>query len=401
MPGVAIRVLAAIFSIATLVAAPSAHAAPPGMKTVTVAVADGLGTDPTASRWGRVTSAPAGIDCPADCTADFAHGSTLTLRLTPSPGYEFGRWQVSGNDSGCDTALVCRLTIDAGDAADVAAVMNPQASLRLTPQGAGAMTVVPAEAGVPAVPCTSTDSTACTPRYPKGARVRVTATPDATVPGARFVRWSDYRCRPAARSCTLTMDGEQPLTAVFEPVFLTVHSGVFGPVSVSPPGVRCTFPDDPATGFAAPCTIPYALGPLVTIARDGAVAPPPGFFWTGACGGTDVVCRVRMRKDQFVVAGGVPLLPTGPGQSMRFAYAGARGGKIVVRRPGRGAQTCRRTCTLGGFQPDSRIQVRAVGSRRVAFSKWSDIRVRRASRSIYVGDPTAVRATFKKKRRRR
>ena len=400
MPGVVIRVLAGIVSLATLVAAPAAHAAPPGMKTVTVAVADALGTDPTAPRWGRVTSAPAGIDCPADCTADFAHGSTVSLTLTPIPGYEFARWQVSGNDSACDTAPVCTLTIGAGDAADVAAMMHPQASLLLTPQGAGAMSVVPAEAGQPAVPCTSTDLTACTHRYPKGARVTVTATPDAAVPGARFVRWSDYRCRPASRSCTLTMDGEQPLTAVFEPVFLTIYSGVFGPVSVSTPGVQCTFPDDPPTGFPPPCRIPYRLGPLVTITRDGAVSPPPGFFWTGACGGTDVVCRVRMRKDHVVVAGGIPLLQTGPGQSMRFGYAGAKGGKIVVRRPSGDVRTCLRTCILGGFQPDARIQVRATGAGRVTFAKWSDIKVRQASRSIYVGDPTAVQATFKKKKRR-
>ncbi|MEA2418516.1 MAG: trimeric autotransporter adhesin [Thermoleophilaceae bacterium] len=389
---------AAIAVIVTLVAAPGAHAAAPGTKTVAVAVTDVIGTNPTAAGWGRVTSQPAGIDCPTDCSEDFAHGSTVSLTVTPTPGYVLRDWEVSGNDSGCEAALVCTLTIGAGDAAVVAAAMSPQASLALTPHGAGVMTVAPAEAGQPAVPCTSTDRTACVPRYPKGARVTVTATPDATVPGARFVRWSDYRCPPTGRTCTLTMDGEQFLTAVFAPVFLTVLPGTFGPVTVSPPGVACTFAPDPATGTASPCRVPYALDVLATVTRNPAVLPDPGDGWIGACFGSEVACQVRMRSDQTVIAGSPPQGGgPGTGQSMRFGYAGSKGGRITVTGAG-SVRTCRKTCVLGGFQPDSRIQIRASGSKTVTFAKWSDIKVKQASRSIYVGDPTAVQATFKKKR---
>ena len=106
-----------------------------------------------------------------------------------------------------------------------------------------------------------------------------------------------------------------------------------------------------------------------------------------------------MRKDQTVIAGAPPLA-AGPstGQSMRFGYKGPKGGRIIVTGGGK-PRSCSKTCTLGGFQPDSRIRIEGKGSNKVAFKKWSDIKGTKASRSIYVGDPTAVQATFKKKRK--
>lgn len=41
---------------------------------------------------GRVSSLPAGIDCPGDCNETFALGSTVTLTATPAVGSEFAGW---------------------------------------------------------------------------------------------------------------------------------------------------------------------------------------------------------------------------------------------------------------------------------------------------------------------
>lgn len=387
---------AAAVSITAFVAAPAAHAAAPGMKTVTVTIADTYSDNPTAAGWGRVTSSPAGIDCPSDCQADFPHGGTVTLTVTPARGHVFDRWQVSGtgSDSACGAARACTLTIGEGDAAAVVALLQPQATLNASVVGAGTLTVAPGEAGLPAAPC----GTSCSPRYAKGKRDTVTAAPDAAVPGARFVRWSDYRCSPARRSCTLTMDGLQDLNVIFEPVFLTIFRGSFGPVFVSPPGVACTFEPD-ATGTPTPCRIPYGLDDLATITRDPAVVPEPGHGWFGPCAGADTTCAVRMRKDEGVVAGSPPIAAApGAGQSMRFGYKGPPGGRIIVKGNGE-TRTCTRTCTLGGFQRDSRIRIRAKGAGSVRFKGWSDIKGKTPSRAIYVGDPTAVRATFTRKRK--
>jgi len=41
---------------------------------------------------GKVTSVPAGIECPGTCTASFPEGSAVALRVTPGIGYRFGGW---------------------------------------------------------------------------------------------------------------------------------------------------------------------------------------------------------------------------------------------------------------------------------------------------------------------
>src|SRR5262249_53053112 len=41
---------------------------------------------------GVVVSAPAGINCPADCAEDYASGATVTLTATPAGGSVFAGW---------------------------------------------------------------------------------------------------------------------------------------------------------------------------------------------------------------------------------------------------------------------------------------------------------------------
>lgn len=56
---------------------------------------------------GAVTSAPAGIDCNPDCTANFEAGAEVTLTASPDSGSSFDGW--SGGCSGTD--LSCTLTL--------------------------------------------------------------------------------------------------------------------------------------------------------------------------------------------------------------------------------------------------------------------------------------------------
>ncbi|MEX2500387.1 MAG: hypothetical protein WD397_16090 [Wenzhouxiangellaceae bacterium] len=67
-------------------------------ETLTVAL-DGNGT-------GRVTSSPAGIDCPGTCSAEFPNGSIVDLNASPDPGSAFLNW--SGDCAGDS----CQLTLD-------------------------------------------------------------------------------------------------------------------------------------------------------------------------------------------------------------------------------------------------------------------------------------------------
>ena len=46
---------------------------------------------------GTVTSAPAGIDCGADCTETYAFNTVVSLTATPAPGFTFSGWSANCN----------------------------------------------------------------------------------------------------------------------------------------------------------------------------------------------------------------------------------------------------------------------------------------------------------------
>lgn len=72
---------------------------------------------------GTVTSVPAGIDCGADCLADYPSFTKVTLTATPTTGNTFAGWT-----GACDgTEPACELTMD--EAMSVAADFQPVAAV--------------------------------------------------------------------------------------------------------------------------------------------------------------------------------------------------------------------------------------------------------------------------------
>jgi len=71
---------------------------------------------------GRVTSQPAGINCPGSCEAEFNAQRLVTLTATPAPGSAFGGW--SGACSGVGT---CQVSTTAAAAVDAEFVPAPSA----------------------------------------------------------------------------------------------------------------------------------------------------------------------------------------------------------------------------------------------------------------------------------
>jgi hypothetical protein len=71
------------------------------------------------SGFGRVTSAPAGINCGSTCTASFARGTMVTLTATPLAGSTFAGWL-----GACTGQDVCVVSLD--HYTSVAAIFNQE-----------------------------------------------------------------------------------------------------------------------------------------------------------------------------------------------------------------------------------------------------------------------------------
>jgi hypothetical protein len=147
---------------------------------------------------GTVTSAPAGIDCGADCTETYEHGTVVTLTANASAGSRFAGW--SGACSGADTT--CTVTMNAARA--VTARFNAVHTLTVTKEGSGSGTVTSSPAGINC-------GTDCAESFDAGALVTLTATPNA---GSTFGGWGGA-CSGMSATCTVTMDAAKSVTATF------------------------------------------------------------------------------------------------------------------------------------------------------------------------------------------
>jgi hypothetical protein len=283
-------------------------------------------------------------------------------------------------------------------------------------EGAGTLRLSSPQAGGPQLECRidvplfGELPETCSPSYPAGTRVTVTAVPDGVVAGARFVRWSDPRC-PRAPACRLSVRGDVYLNAIFSPVTLIVAGGEqgggsFGPVVVDPPGGAgglCRFMPD-AGGELAPCQFAYPLNSRVVLSRDPAQAANASDEWTGSCTGAGIACALTMRENEYVRAGTERTLdvPERTRQAFTLEYRGPGGGVIRLRSTstlGSGTSfACRRrTCARAGFRRGDTARVTVSGSRRVRFVRWADTVVRRPSRQVTVGTLTRVTAIFRRR----
>lgn len=226
----------------------------------------------------RVTSSPAGIDCPTTCSMMVPDGTAVSLTaMATDGGSQFLGW----SDPSCTSAGACALTISADTAISVAYGLN--LSLVVTRTGSGSGTVT---SDVGGIDC----GTDCTQTYTANATVTLTASAST---GSTFTGWTGGGCSGTA-PCTVTITAATGVTATFglNTYTLTVASDGTGAGSVtsSPAGITC----------GATCAATYSYGTAITLKA----LPAKGSTfagWSGPCTGTGT-CSVTLAANTTVHA---------------------------------------------------------------------------------------------------
>lgn len=245
-----------------------APAAPPIQHLLTVTVA-GAGS-------GDVTSVPAGIACPGDCTESWVLTQVVQLSATPAPGSYFSGWS-----GACSGTGACSFTMATDRAVTANFGLLRTLDAAIAGPGSGSVASVPAGISCPGD---------CTEEYADGTPVALAATPS---PGSFFVGWSGD-CTGGA-GCNVTLSANRSVTATFGllrtlAVTLASVEGGTGSVASVPAGIAC--PGD--------CSEAYANGTPVALTAT----PAPGSIflgWSGDCSGAGT-CQPTLDADRAVIA---------------------------------------------------------------------------------------------------
>jgi uncharacterized repeat protein (TIGR01451 family) len=150
---------------------------------------------------GRVTSAPAGIDCggppPVLCSGRFAPGTVVTLTATPLiPGTVFLGWT-----GGCSGTVPCILTLGADTTVGATfSVLTYTLTVSRVGSGSGTVTSNGIACGLD-----------CSEAYPRNSTVSLIALPS---PDSVFGGWAGCDAT-AFTSCTVSLTGDRTVTATF------------------------------------------------------------------------------------------------------------------------------------------------------------------------------------------
>ena len=230
---------------------------------------------------GRVTSAPAGVDCTANCSRPFLTDTTIVLTPVPAAGSTFGGWS---GDEGCISGafrlihgMTCVARFDS---------TAPLQTLTVSVTGNGRVTSVPA--GIACV------TGMCTGTFAAGAVVRLVPVP---MLGQTLAAWSGA-CA-GNRACTVSMSQARSVSATFaagagRPIQVTSLAPRSGPASggtkvrIFGTGFR-----QPGGSIGTDAAVSVVIGGLPALAVDvisdtemlaviGVSPVPPGVVQAGA-----------------------------------------------------------------------------------------------------------------------
>lgn len=160
---------------------------------------------------GSVTSNPPGISCGSDCSQHYTAGTVVTLTASENSQSVFTGWTAP-----CSGTGTCSVTMDA--ATTITATFSALRILTVEVRsettafgGSGAGTVT----GTGNLSCfvSGGGTRTCSVRLATGTQAVLTATPNS---GDEFAGWGGA-CGGAGNQCTLTMNTDKFVTALFRP----------------------------------------------------------------------------------------------------------------------------------------------------------------------------------------
>jgi DNA-binding beta-propeller fold protein YncE len=194
---------------------------------------------------GKVTSAPAGIDCGSTCTAEYDEGTEVVLAATPAEGSTFVGW------SGCEAQFEGKCEVSMQEAAKVKAEFTGGSvkTLKVLLEGSGEGTVTSEPAGIECEPT-------CEAELPANETLTLTASPD---PGSEVEAWEGCAEVPSPNVCKVTMDEDREVKLTLgpeHPLLSVIKEGSGeGEVTSTPTGIDC----------GEDCTEQYDLNDEVTL----------------------------------------------------------------------------------------------------------------------------------------
>jgi hypothetical protein len=221
-----------------------------------------LSVTPAGTGEGEVTSSPAGIDCGATCSAEFAEGTEVTLSATPEAGSEFAGW------SGACTGLgSCKVTMSEAKSVTATfdeAIAPSEFALSVSKAGSGSGTVTSSPVGIDC-------GTKCSAEFEEGEEVSLSATATS---GSSFAGFSGACTGTGA--CKVTITEAKAVTATFN-AQSSGGGGGGGTTNPPPPPANCS--------ATAHCRLSTAIAASKAQVKAGKAALQISCPGPGACSG--------------------------------------------------------------------------------------------------------------------
>jgi len=172
----------------------------PTMITATFALYQSLEVVKSGNGNGTVTSSPAGINCGADCTEDYAQDAIVTLTPTPNVGSTFDGW----SGGGCSGRGTCTVSMMAATSVTASfALKQYTLSIALVGSGYGSVTSSPV-----GIHCEGS----CVASFTHGTTITLIASEN---PYSNFTGWSGGGCSGTEPSCIFTITADTAISASF------------------------------------------------------------------------------------------------------------------------------------------------------------------------------------------